>query len=74
MFPNSDVSCDEQYSGNLPNRDFHDLLFPFLSDIDLDGTFAIDEPEEETCGVSEIVIADESFKKLRQLKTIVFKE
>ena len=60
------VNCDEQYSGGLPNIQFHDAIDPILVSMGLDGTFALEQDpsvaEDGTCGVSEIVLGLSSIR------------
>ena len=53
-----ELGCDEQYSGGNCNKRFHNTIMETLLLNKLDGTFAqeYDEDEEETCGVSEVVL------------------
>jgi hypothetical protein len=55
----SSISCDEQYSGDEPNQQFHDEIFSIIRLHSLDGTYAQENPtstSEKTCGVSEVVL------------------
>lgn len=65
--PFSEITCDEQYDseGNLK---FHKRLEPLLHKLDLDGTYAREEPtctaNAETCGPSEVVLLKSKMEKL----------